>query len=165
RSSDLPFRTWFGNAFCTPLYHEWLLSEALDKRIEAPGLLEAWRNPKLYDIHGAWTSCDWAGNIKPAVDLSKLVRGYAEMIAEGFMTRSRAARELTGTKYSKNVEQLLLENTQLAAANKPMAELEAAKKPAPAPPPAGRNTDEDPEDVNREDDDEETRALHVVAGA
>lgn len=171
-----PVRTWFGRAVCTPLYHDWLLSEALDKRIDAPRLLESWRNARQYDIHGAWTSCDWAGNIKPAVDLSKLVRGYAEMIAEGFMTRGRAARELTGTKYSKNVEQLLLENTQLAEANKPIAELEAAKK-APVEGDAGSgrgpgrpqnrgDDDEDPEDVNREDDDTEGRAiLHVAAGA
>jgi lambda family phage portal protein len=128
-------RTWFGQCFCQPIYVEWLLAEALAKKIKAPGLVDAWRDSARYDEFAAWTSSDWAGHIKPAVDLSKLVRGYTDMVNEGFITRARAARELTGTRYSKNVQQTARENEQLARANLPLAELEAAKKPAaPAPP-------------------------------
>jgi lambda family phage portal protein len=169
-----PVRTWFGSSFCAPIYQEWLLSEVLDRRIDAPRLLESWRDGKLYDVHAAWTSCDWAGNIKPAVDLSKLVGGYVIMIEQGIMTRGRAAREINGSKYSKNIEQLLLENKQLAEANKPLAELEAAAKAPvqgesgpgkPGRPRTRGNNDEDPEDINREDDDNEEARLHVVARA
>jgi capsid protein len=124
-------RTTFGENFCDPTYQEWLYAEILARRISAPGFLEAWRDWRKYDVLGAWTAADWAGNIKPAVDLSKLVRGYKEMVDEGFITRARAARELTGMKYSKVGEQLLLENELLARANKPLAELEASKKPKP----------------------------------
>jgi hypothetical protein len=49
------------------------------------------------------------------------------------LTRDRAARELFGTKYSKNVQKLKRENEQLAEANEPIAQLTAmAKAPAAA---------------------------------
>lgn len=133
-------RTARGNAVCSPVYVEWLLSEVMSGRIKAPDLLAAWRDPSQYDTFAAWTSCDWSGNIKPAVDLSKLVRGYVEMINEGLMTRDRAARELNGTKYTKNVQKLARENLMLAEANRPIAELE--KAPAALPAPAPDNADD-----------------------
>lgn len=124
-------RTEFGATFCEPVYQDWLLSESLSGRVSAPGLLEAWRDPLRYDALGAWMSSEWAGQIKPAVDLSKLVRGYREMVEEGFITRDRAARELTGTKYSKNVQRLRIENEQLAEARASIEEDSAAAEPAP----------------------------------
>jgi capsid protein len=160
-----PARTRFGNGFCTPIYHDWIYSESLDGRIEAPGLLEAWRSPSQYDVHAAWVSCDWAGNIKPAVDPSKLVKAYDQMVASGYITRDRATRELTGMKYSHVVRRLRIENEQLAEANESLVKLEASAKPAPQPPPAD-DQDEDPEDVNREDDDDESKGkaqLRVLA--
>jgi lambda family phage portal protein len=131
-------RTEFGEQFCQYVYVEWLLASALSKKIQAPGLLEAFRDYTKHDLWGAWVAADWAGHIKPAVDMSKLVGGYAAMVEQGFMTRARATRELTGMKYSKVSPQLKRENAQLAEANEPLAKLEAAKKPEPAPfPPAG----------------------------
>ena len=121
-------RTAFGQNFCQPIYVDWLLSEALSRRVNAPRFLEAWRNPSQYDVLGAWTAADWAGHIKPAVDLSKLVGGYKEMVEGGFITRDRASRELTGTKYSKNVQKLKRENEALADANKLIADLTARSK-------------------------------------
>jgi capsid protein len=123
-------RTTFGENFCEPAYQEWLVGEVLAQRIEANGLVEAWRDPLQWAVLGAWMSSDWAGNIKPAVDLSKLVTGYEKLIEIGACTRDRAARELTGTKYSKNVQKLKRENEAIRDANMPLAELEAAKKPA-----------------------------------
>jgi len=123
-------RTSFGNAFCQPIYVEWLLAEVLSQRIEALGLIEATRDSQLYDKLAAWISADWSGQIKPAVDLSKLVSGYDAMVAGGYITRDRAARELSGTKFSKNIKKLRRENMQVAEANAPLAELEALKKPA-----------------------------------
>lgn len=114
----------FGESFCQPIYEDWLISEVLSKRVPAPGLIEAWRDPLKYDALGAWLMSDWGGHIKPAVDMVKLVRGYADSIHEGLMTRDRAARELSGTKYSKNVQKLARENAQLAEANKPLIDVE-----------------------------------------
>jgi lambda family phage portal protein len=159
-------RTTFGEGFCGPVYEEWLVAEVLARRIEAPGFLEAWRSWELYDKLGAWISCDWSGNIKPAVDPSKLAASYEAMAASGFITRDRASRELTGTKYSKNVQKLLRENKALAEALKPLAELEASKKPTPAPgasaqPPGGGggSIDSEPDDEDEDDDADEEEAV------
>jgi lambda family phage portal protein len=124
-------RSQFGDDFAQPIYSEWLLSEVTAKKIAAPGLLDAWRDSSQYDTFAAWISADWSGQIKPAVDLSKLVAGYDAMIEGGFITRDRAARELSGTKYSKNVQKLKRENEQLAEANAPMAALALAGKAHP----------------------------------
>lgn len=107
----------------SPVYTEWLLSEVLRRQIKAPGLVEAWRDPSQYVTWGAWTSSDWAGAIKPSVDLKKEVQAYLAMVEGGLITRARAARELTGMKYSKVIKQLLMENTQLAEALRPLLAL------------------------------------------
>ncbi len=116
-------RTKFGDDVCTPIYKEWLISEVLNQRIIANGLLEAWRDPKQYDTWGAWTSCDWNGAVKPAVDASKLVKGYQAMLEAGLITRDRAARELTGMKFSKIAKLLKRENVLLVDANRVLLEL------------------------------------------
>jgi lambda family phage portal protein len=134
-------RTTFGENFCEPIYNEWLVAEVLAGRVDAPGLIDAWRDHRQYDTLGAWLSSDWSGNVKPSVKLSDLANAYAQMIAEGLITRDRAARELTGTKFSKNVQKLARENEALAAANKPIAELQASGQP---PPPEAKDLD-DPE--------------------
>jgi len=149
-------RTDFGSDFCKPFYEDWLLSQVLAGKIKAPGLLEAWRDAHQHDIYGAWVASDWAGHIKPAVDLTKLVAGYKAMVEEGFITRDRASRELTGTKFSKNVQKLALENKQVAEANQPLAELKAAEKPTPpeqpgpddAAPPSDDTEDGSPEGIS-----------------
>lgn len=124
-------RKHWGDQFCQPIYTDWLLSESLAGRINASGLLEAWRDPLKWDRLAAWFGASWTGAIKPSVDLVKQGNGYEKLIELGLITRDRAARETTGTKFSKNIKQLKRENTLVAEANKPIAEL---KKP-PAPPP------------------------------
>lgn len=114
------FRHGFGEEFCTPIYIEYQISENLNRGIITPGFLESWRDPALWDKYGAWLLCDWAGAIKPNVDLLKEVKAYKELTAEGWITRDRAARELTGMKYSKVVQQLLKENSQLATSLQPL---------------------------------------------
>ena len=57
-------RTEFGEAFCQPVYQEWFISQVLNQRIEAEGFLQAWRNPVMYEVFGAWTASDWSGAIK-----------------------------------------------------------------------------------------------------
>jgi len=113
-------RAGFGEEFCSHVYQDFLLSEVLQGGIKADGLLEAWRDPSQWDKLGAWNLADWAGAIKPSVDLLKEVKAYKEMIEGGFITRDRAARELTGMKYSKVTDQLALENKQLVTALEPL---------------------------------------------
>lgn len=129
-----PVRASWGDDFCQPIFVEWLLSEVLAGRVVAAGLLDAWRDPSKFDQFAAWTSADWSGAIKPSVDLVKQANGYELLVKQGFISRDRAARETTGTKFSKNVKKLERENLALAAAMKPIAELEAAGKAAPTPP-------------------------------
>lgn len=114
----------FGAKFCTPIYIEWLISETLLQKFKAPGLLQAWRDPTMYDIFGAWVSVDWYGAIKPSTDMLKQVKGSELLVAGGYSTRAREARITTGTKFDKNVKRLKRENTLLAEAARPMLELE-----------------------------------------
>lgn len=113
-------RTCFGEEFNDPIYQDWTISEVLNQNIEADGMLQAWRTPSMWDIFGAWMLADWSGAIKPNVDLLKEVKAYKELVDEGYITRDRAARELTGMKYSKVVQQLVRENTDLVTAKQPL---------------------------------------------
>jgi lambda family phage portal protein len=131
RSATSEFKLYLNKAraimsdnFTKPLYTEWLLSETLLGNITAPGLIDAWRNPRQASVFGGWVASDWGGAIKPSVDLAKEVKGYQEMVAAGFITRDRASKELTGTKYSTNVKRLAQENQQLAEAMRPNLELQ-----------------------------------------
>lgn len=99
-------RNTFGETFCQPIYAEWLLSESLNGKISAPGLTEAWRDPEQHDVLAAWFNADWCGHIKPSTDVFKEGRGYALMLDRGLISHDRASREMTGTKFSKNVKKL-----------------------------------------------------------
>jgi len=111
--------------FCEPFYQEWLLSEVLTGKIDAPGFLEARRNPMMYDTVAAWISSDWSGAIKPSVDLKKEVDGYKRMEREGWITNDRATRELSGTKWAKNIKRRKKENEMKAAALEPLLKLQS----------------------------------------
>ena len=113
-------RTAFGEEFNNPIYQDWLISETLNGNIVTPGLLEAWRDPSAWDKFGAWMLADWSGAIKPNVDLLKEVKAYKELVAEGWITNDRASRELTGSKFSKNVQQIGGENVRKVEALQPL---------------------------------------------
>lgn len=115
-------RTAFGEGFCQPHYVEYLISEALVGGVQAPGLLQAWRTPKMHNIFSAWIASDWAGAIKPSTDILKQAKGYKELVGEGWITNDRASRELTGTKFSKNIKRVAAENVLKVAAARPIAE-------------------------------------------
>ena len=115
----------FGETFCTPIYIEWLVSETLLQKIQAPGLLESWRQLSQYDVFGAWTAVDWYGSIKPSTDMLKQGKGSELLVKNGWSTNAREARVTTGTKFSKNVKRLKSENALLAEAMRPMLELQA----------------------------------------
>lgn len=126
-------RTDIGASLCQPIYVEWLVAAALAGKVQAQGLIESWRDTSRYDEFAAWTHADWSGHIKPAVDLSKLVRGYKESIDEGLCTRQRAARELYGIRYSKAAKQLITENEQLKAAREALGVAPDGSAPVAAP--------------------------------
>ena len=118
-------RSDFSENVTEPIYQEWLISETLIGKIQAPGFLEAWRDTAQYDIFGAWIASDWTGAIKPSVDLKKEVAAYKDMISEGLITHDKAARELSNSKYSRTIRRLKKENELRAEALRPLLELQA----------------------------------------
>lgn len=121
-------RASFGEMFCKPIYGEWFIAQALTGRIQAPEAVSAWRDPAQYDIFGAWICSEWAGHIKPSTDLIKVVKGYELLLQHGLITYDLASKELTGTKFSKNVKKQRVEREQIAELNEILAaqEREAA---------------------------------------
>lgn len=117
-------RTRFGSENNDHVFQEWFLSELLLNKIDAPGYLEAFKDARQYDKRRAWTMIDWSGAIKPSVDLSKLVRGYADLNAQGWIDNERASRELTGTKFSKNIRRIKRENQMKMDAAQPIMDAE-----------------------------------------
>lgn len=116
------FWTQWGEAFCSPIMVEWIVNETLLQNIQAPGLLEAWRDSTKYDVFGAWTSMDWYGSIKPSTDVVKQAKGSEILVDRGWSTNSREARINTGTKWDRNVKRLARENRQYIEAIRPLAE-------------------------------------------
>lgn len=110
-------RARHGWQLCDPIYREWLIGQVLTRKIRAEGLIEAIRDPLRYDLREAWFVAEWCGQIKPSTDMLKMAKAYDQMIQIGAITRARATREMTGTKFSRNVQQLLRENKQIAGAN------------------------------------------------
>jgi capsid protein len=115
----------FGNEFCHPIYFEWLISETLNRKINAPGFLEAWRDPLQYEISGAWIIADWSGAIKPSTDIVKTAKGYKMQVDENFISRERACREVSGMKLSTVAKKNLKANQQLAESVRPLLELKS----------------------------------------
>ncbi len=111
--------TW-GETFCGPIYNEYVISDCLRGKIQAPGLLEAWRDIGKFDILAAWLQTDWYGSIKPSTDMLKQVKGSDLLVAGGYSTRSREARVTTGTKFTKNIKRLKRENAALVEALSPI---------------------------------------------
>ncbi len=106
-----------------PVYRSWLRAMVLNRRIDAPGFLAAARNPREFATYAAWTRSQWYGMVKEAVDLEKETRGRGEQIKLGALTRTKAARMLTGTSFKTNMRKLAKENQMLADAMRPILEL------------------------------------------
>lgn len=113
----------WGETFCSPIYVEWLLSEVLTQKIDAPGLLIAWRDVRQYDIFGAWIMAEWYGVVKISTDILKQGKGSKLLVDNAWSTNAREARNINGSKFSKNVKRLVRENQALAEAMRPILEL------------------------------------------
>jgi len=114
----------FGAEFNNPIFIDFLTSETLLQKINAPGLLEAWRDPTQYDVFGAWVAADWYGSIKPSIDILKQAKGSKLLVEEGWTTNARESRITTGTKFSQNIKRLKQENILKAEALRPLLELQ-----------------------------------------
>jgi len=122
-------RGLFSSNYSKPRYENWLVSMVLTGRIKAAGFLEAWRDLRKWEVFGAWTDSDWSGAIKPHVDPLKETNAYIKKDEQGYSTKARSTRELTGMKYSRNIKQLKKENELLAEAHKPLIDAGLMKNP------------------------------------
>jgi len=119
-------RSRVGEGLLQPIWIEELTSNVLLGKVSAPGFLEARNDPRQWDVFGAWVSADWSGAIKPAVDINKMATGFQTMTSEGWTTNERAAREISGTKFRKNIKRLKKENELKAEALAPLVEARRA---------------------------------------
>jgi len=110
----------FGDEFCKPIYEQWLFGQVLSARVKAPGLADAMIESSMFEQRAAWLNTEWTGSVKPSTDILKQAKGYDMLVQSGFITRDKAARELTGTKFSTNVRRLAKENKMLADALEPL---------------------------------------------
>jgi len=117
--------TVWGETFCAPIYQEWLINQTLLGRIETPGFLEAWRDPKQHDVFAAWSLADWYGSVKPSTDMLKQAKGSQLVVSEGWSTNQKEARGITGTDFRSNIKKLTRENELKVKAARPLAEFRA----------------------------------------
>jgi lambda family phage portal protein len=89
-------RTLLASSVCQPFYEEELAAYVASGKVDAPGYLESYLNPKKYDIYGAWVYAEWSGVVQPSTDLLKVTKAYIEQINAGLTTRKLAVRELNG---------------------------------------------------------------------
>ena len=117
-------RNRFADTFTRPIYRSWLVAMTLTRRIDAPGMLEAYRDPMKFDTYAAWSNSNWFGAVKEAVDLPKEVKGLAMMAENGYSTNSMNSRQLTNTRFTTNIKRVARENKLKADAMRPTLELE-----------------------------------------
>lgn len=101
-------------------YREWLLSMVMADLIEAPGLLEAYRDETQFLISGAWFSNNWTGIVKPSLRLNNEIKAYKEAISEGLITRATSAKKIFGVRYSTVIKKQIKENEDLVKALQPL---------------------------------------------
>lgn len=114
-------RNYFAEQLPRPVYREWLLGKVLRNQLFAPGLFQAFRAGVAgFEIVQAWTASEWSAPVHLSADLSRLATGLEKLIANGLMTRTRAAQEATGMSFRKLVRRLRTENEELASALAPL---------------------------------------------
>ena len=118
-------RSRFGSENNSHVFEDWFISELLLGKIRAPGFLGATRDPTRYDVVRSWLLSEWIGPVKPATDMLKQANGFAALVNGGWTTNSKAARLLTGSKFSKNMRIIKKENELKMEAQRPLMEAEA----------------------------------------
>lgn len=94
------YREWLANDFCQPIYEEWLAEAVAKGRIKAEGF--------LYDplIRKAYTGAEWNGPAQGLLNPVQEVNAAQKRVENGFSTRSKEAKEMNGTDYYRNIDQL-----------------------------------------------------------
>lgn len=118
-------RNTFAEQMTRPAYRSWLLAMVLTGRIDAPGLVEAWRKPAMFEVLAAWTNSNWWGVVKEAVDLPKEVAGQEGLVRNGWSTNANVARQMTGSRFESNIRKVVREQKKIAEALRPELELRA----------------------------------------
>lgn len=83
-------RAWLAAGFCQPIYQAWLTEAVARGYVAAPGFFT---DPLS---RAAWCGAEWIGPTQGQLDPTKEVEAAARRVAEGFSTRTRETRELTG---------------------------------------------------------------------
>jgi len=115
-------RARFGSENNDHIFQDWFISMVLMDRIRADGFLSAMSDPSKWHTVRAWMMADWSGAIKPSTDPQKQVDSYVTAISNGLNTHERAAREMSGQKYSKIIRRLAKENQMKVEAMRPLVE-------------------------------------------
>lgn len=102
------YRAWLATDFCQPIYEEWLAEAVAKKRIAAPGFFA---DPL---IRKAYCKAEWNGPAKGTLDPVKEVSAAEKRVKNGFSTRSKETREMTGGDFYSNVDQLKQEEKKLS---------------------------------------------------
>ena len=96
----LKWRVWkFGGEFYQEVYKEFVIQSALLGQIDAPGLVEAWRDPKQFKILGAWLNAEWTGVSRQSVDIKKDVEAHMLLEERNGITMDQITRKFAGMSY------------------------------------------------------------------
>ena len=113
----LAFRAWkTGNDLLQPIYKERLISAVLSNQLQAPGLIEAARNPQEWRTVSAWTNAEWTGISRPSVDLLKDIKAAKEGIALRVTTYDQQSRKISGMNFRTVIQKLTREQKLLEKA-------------------------------------------------
>lgn len=116
--------------FCRPIYETWLEEAVVRGYIKAPGFLE---DPV---VRAAWCGAEWVGPAQGQLDPTKEVEAAAKRVAEGFSTRAKETRELTGGDFwafnrARAREEAQRRADGLAASTTPTSSTPAAQQEQP----------------------------------
>jgi lambda family phage portal protein len=89
-------RTWLAQGLCQPVYEQWLEEAVARGSISAPGFFADAR------LRAAWCGAEWHGPTQGQLDPRAEVEAAATRVREGFSTRTRETRELTGGDFWTN---------------------------------------------------------------
>lgn len=106
------YRSWLAADFCQPVYEEWFAEAVAKKRIDAPGYFT---DPL---IRKAYCKAEWNGPAKGILDPTKEVKAAEDKVKNGFSTRARETREMTGGDFFRNIDQLKQEEKKLSEVKK-----------------------------------------------
>lgn len=107
------YREWLAADFCQPIYEEFLAEAVAKGRIPADGFFT---DPV---IRKAYSRAEWNGPAQGLLNPVQEVAAAEKRVANGFSTRTKEAKEMNGTDYFRNIEQLKRETEIMAGLSVP----------------------------------------------